>query len=268
MRGKVIDLDTIYNREKDSLPAVAAGDPVEIVGRYTDPMDLEIAGFLSSQFAYGKIEVFKRFLDEVFNRMGEGPRRFVESGDLSVLKGLYYRFQKEQEIIELFTVLRRIVEEFGSIGGMVDWFYRGDARKALWEARRYLLGTGDELLFFFPKPLKSSPLKRWMLYFRWMVRKDQIDQGLWNFMDKAQLTIPLDTHIFKIGRCMGWTEAKTPTWKAASEITDALRQYCPEDPLKYDLFLCHRVGIEGGCKGVRSDRCIERCLLHPERDGS
>jgi len=159
------------------------------------------------------------------------------------------------------VVLRQILFGFGSVGGMVGRFYEGDVRGALWASRRHLLGNADDLAFFFPKPLKSSPLKRWMLYLRWMVRKDEIDQGLWDFIDKAQLTISLDYSHIQDRRCMGWTSAKTPSWKAACEITDALRQYCPEDPLKYDLFLCHRVGIEGGCRGEKEVGCADRCIL-------
>jgi len=94
-----------------------------------------------------------------------------------------------------------------------------------------------------------------------MVRKDEIDVGLWDFIPKDRLIMPLDTHIFKIGRCFGWTQQKNPSWKAACEITDALRVFSPEDPLRYDFFLCQKVGIDGGCTGVRTSACINKCLL-------
>jgi uncharacterized protein (TIGR02757 family) len=234
---------------------------VEFLRRFHDPKDIEIAGFLASQFAYGRIEVFKKFLSGIFDRMGERPEKFIEEGDFSCLKGLYYRFHKDTEIISLFGMLKRITDEFGGLGGMVRGFYGGDLRETLWTARRYLLGEKQDLLFFFPKPLRSNPLKRWNLYFRWMVRKDDVDVGLWNFIDKATLTIPLDTHIFKIGRCLGWTNLNSPSWNAAREITDALKRFCPEDPLKYDLLLCHRVGIGAGCTGKRMPVCDDKCIL-------
>jgi uncharacterized protein (TIGR02757 family) len=267
-RKDTINLDAIYNREKQRLSRTAQGDPVEFLQRYRDPKDMEIAGFLASQFAYGRIDIFKRFLGELFDSMGESPGRFVEAGDFSRLRGLYYRFHKDGEIIDLFGVLRRVAQEYGGIGEMMRRFYRGDVREAIWSIRDHVMSAdGKKLLFFFPKRLKANPLKRWNLYLRWMVREDEIDVGLWDFIDRADLTIPLDTHIFKIGRCQGWTDQRSPSWKAAREITEALKEHCPEDPLKYDLFLCHHVGIDAGCSGRRTPACEQKCLLVKDQEG-
>lgn len=234
---------------------------MEFVHRYMRAEDKEIAGFFASQFAYGKIDVMKRFLKTLFDCMGESPETYIKQGDWSSLSGLYYRFQKSQEIIRLFEVLRTILVEYGSMGGMVAAYYEGDARQAVWRIRKEMLDNENELIFFFPKPLPASPLKRWNLYLRWMVRKDDIDQGLWTFMDKRDLVVPLDTHLFKIGRCLGWTERKNPSWNGAQDITKVLRRACPEDPLKYDFLLCHRVGIGAGCRGEKSEGCAGKCLL-------
>lgn len=229
--------------------------------RYKDNRDKEIVGFLASQFAYGKIDIFKKFLEDLFGRMGSSPCLFITKGDFTILKGLYYRFQKEEDIVLLFTVLRRIMNEFGGIGNMVKFYYEGDVRNALWKAREHLFGSSDKLTFFFPKPLRSNPMKRWNLYLRWMVRKDEIDAGLWEFIDKKDLIIPLDTHVFKIANCMGWIEYNIPSYKAASEITKTLKMFSPEDPLKYDFFLCHGVGIGAGCTGKRNPECENKCVL-------
>ncbi|OPY66000.1 MAG: hypothetical protein A4E63_02748 [Syntrophorhabdus sp. PtaU1.Bin050] len=245
-------------------------DPVEFLHRYTKIEDAEIAGFLGSQFAYGKIEVFKRFLTGLFETIGPSPSEFITRGDFAVFEGLYYRFQKTKDIIDLFGVLKIIVDRYGGIGRMVQRFYGGDMQTMLWQVRSELLGEDRRLTFFFPKPSGASPLKRWNLYLRWMVRKDEIDAGLWDFVPKDRLIIPLDTHIFKIGRCFGWTKQGSPSWKAACDITRVLREFSPEDPLKYDFFLCHRVGIGAGCKGTRTPECAKRCVLlvDSERDGN
>lgn len=235
---------------------------MEFLRRYRDDSDKEIAGFLASQFAYGKIGIFKKFLEDLFGRMGGNPCLFVTKGDFATLEGLYYRFQKEEDIVLLFTVLRRIMNEFGGIGNMLKFFYEGDVRSALWKAREHLFAGSDKLTFFFPKPLPSNPMKRWNLYLRWMVRKDEIDTGLWDFIDKKDLIIPLDTHIFKIANCMGWIECKAPSYKAAAGITNTLKTFSPEDPLKYDFFLCHGVGIGAGCTGRKTPRCVSECLVY------
>lgn len=194
--------------------------------------------------------------------MAEGPRRFVERGDFGHLKGLYYRFQKDSDIILLFESLRKIYGDFGGMGAMLKTYYQGDAREALWNVRQYLFHNSDVLTFFFPKPSPTNPLKRWNLYFRWMVRKDSIDRGLWDFIDSGDLVIPLDTHLFKIGKCLGWTERNSQSYAAALEITDVLKKLSPDDPLKYDFFLCHKIGIGAGCTGKQTTQCEKACLLY------
>jgi uncharacterized protein (TIGR02757 family) len=193
--------------------------------------------------------------------MGNSPSQFIMRGNFSSFEGLYYRFQKSDDIVYLFDILKRILENFGGMGPMLRHFYKGDTRGMLWQVRQELFRMDDRLTFFFPKPSHSNPMKRWNLYLRWMVRKDEIDVGLWDFIPKDRLVMPLDTHIFKIGRCFGWTKQKNPSWKAACEITHALKAFSPEDPLKYDFFLCQSVGIGGGCPGVRTQACNGKCLL-------
>ncbi len=186
----------------------------------------------------------------------------MDKGDFGHLKGLYYRFQKDSDVILLFDSLRKIYRDFGGLGAMLKTYYQGDTREALWKARQLIFHSNDALTFFFPKPSSTNPLKRWNLYLRWMVRKDAIDRGLWDFIDKADLVMPLDTHIFKIGRCLGWTERSSQSYSAALEITDVLKKLSPDDPLKYDFFLCHRIGIGAGCTGKKTSQCKKVCLLY------
>ncbi|HPU30729.1 MAG TPA: TIGR02757 family protein, partial [Syntrophorhabdaceae bacterium] len=257
-----MDIEKAYERAKKDLVLIKANDPVFFLDNYTDNKDIEIAGFLASQFAYGRIDVFKRFLKVLFERIGKGPYIFLKSGDFSSLSGLYYRFQKEADIIALLKILKGIIEDFGSIGGMVKTFYSKEIVATFNDIRRYLFNNSKDLTFFFPVPSPSNPMKRWNLFLRWMVRKDDIDKGLWDFIDKKALIVPLDTNLFKIGRCMGWTKAKAPSFKVALEITEALKNLCPEDPLKYDFFLCHKIGIALNCKGIKSQNCEGKCPLY------
>jgi uncharacterized protein (TIGR02757 family) len=206
------------------------------------------------------VQSVTRFLGDLFGRMVGGPFAFVSTGDLSSLSDLYYRFQKGADLVSLFRVLRAILARYGGVGKMIEHYYEGDFRQALWSARKDVIRGESDLIFFFPKMAPSSPLKRWNLYARWMVRRDEIDFGLWGFLDPGRLVVPLDANVFKIGRCHGWTGQKGQSWKAACEITDVLKRFCPEDPLRYDFLLCHVVGIGGGCTGLRDQRCSGRCF--------
>ncbi len=95
------------------------------------------------------------------------------------------------------------------------------------------------LKFMFPLPEKGSACKRANLFLRWMVRKDELDFGLWNDIPSGKLIIPVDTHIAKIARQLKLTSRKVVSWKMAEEITEKLKIYDPDDPVKYDFALCH-----------------------------
>ncbi len=70
--------------------------------------------------------------------------------------------------------------------------------------------------------------------------------GLWSFVPTRELVIPLDTHIYRIGRHLGWTERRTPGFRAALDITRSLARFDAEDPVKYD-FALSRLGILEDC---------------------
>ena len=239
-----------------------AVDPISFVHRYNIDEDREIAGFIASQFAYGKIDLFRGFLESLFRRMGDSPFRYIQKGDFRALRGLYYRFQDDGEIVCLLTVLRKVINVYGSLGELFRRLYAGSVRETVWRIRGTLGLQDDELVFFFPREKSTGPMKRWNLYLRWMVRKDDIDIGLWDFIDKRDLVVPLDTHVFKIGKCLQWTKKKNPSWSAAEEITGALRRIDALDPLKYDFFLCHRIGIAAKCRGARTKACADRCIVY------
>jgi len=89
----------------------------------------------------------------------------------------------------------------------------------------------------------AGALKRWMMFLRWMVRKDEIDMGLWKGVDRADLIMPLDTHTFKVGHRLGLLKRKSYDLQAAIELTQTLKKFDGKDPLKYD-FALYRLGQE------------------------
>jgi uncharacterized protein (TIGR02757 family) len=94
------------------------------------------------------------------------------------------------------------------------------------------------------------------MFLRWMVRPaDGIDLGLWKEVAPSKLIIPVDAHIQRISRFLGFTERKQADWKMAREITAALRVLDPDDPVKYDFSLCH-IGISEGCNGRKREECL------------
>jgi uncharacterized protein (TIGR02757 family) len=72
-----------------------------------------------------------------------------------------------------------------------------------------------------------------------MVRKDELDFGLWNEISPSKLIIPVDTHIARICKRLKLTKRKNVSWKMAEEITENLRKFDSTDPVKYDFAICH-----------------------------
>lgn len=96
--------------------------------------------------------------------------------------------------------------------------------------------------FMIPDPLKGSACKRMNLFLRWMIRKDQLDFGLWNEIPASKLVIPVDTHVAKICKQLKLTKKKNESWQMAEEITEHLKKFDAFDPVKYDFAICH-IGI-------------------------
>lgn len=263
-------LDRFY-REYD-FSARLSDDPIEILHRYQRKEDIEAAGFLAAAFAYGRVDLFKPVVERLLSLMGESPYDFMRRFDLRkhrrIFGGLKYRFNETEDIISLVDIVGRVLKTHGSIealfkahfresdltiaeglSGMVQEFLDADVKVVYGRS-----GKPPGLLQFFPSPEKGSTCKRMNLFLRWMIRDRDIDFGIWKDIPKNKLIIPLDTHIARISRCLGFTARKSQDWKMAVEITESLKKFDPEDPLKYDFALCHQ-GIAGLCRADRCGRC-------------
>ena len=56
-----------------------------------------------------------------------------------------------------------------------------------------------------------------------MVRRDEVDLGVWTRCSPAKLIVPLDTHVIRLGRCLRLTRYTSPGWRMAADITASLR---------------------------------------------
>ena len=104
--------------------------------------------------------------------------------------------------------------------------------------------TTSGLEFLIGKPQSNSPLKRWNMFLRWMVRKDSVDLGMWEGIRTSDLILPLDTHTFRVCQRLGILKRKSYDLKAALEASEFLRGLNPKDPIKYD-FALYRIGQLG-----------------------
>jgi len=253
-------------------------DPIEFPHRYSDPDDIEVAAFISSCFAYGRVDLFKPVIESILKPGAKHPAEFISNFSLKKdskhLKDISYRFNKEKDILCLIYIMSKAIKKDGSLKGL---FYRhfksghDDIRNALTGFVEFMTAIDTTPVYgknirppglkqLLPSPITGSACKRMNLFLRWVVRKKDIDFGIWDRISPSKLIIPLDTHIARISRCLGLSSRKSPDWKMAKEITDSLIKLDPGDPLKYDFALCHH-GISGLCKGIKFSQNCSDCSL-------
>jgi len=249
-------------------------DPLQLVRRYDDPLDAEVAGLLAAAFAYGRADIVVANVGAVLAKMRPSPYRYLASFDRSeALKrfaGFSHRFHKTRELVELLACIARAIETHGSLGALFKECYdendsdigpslerfvsvlRGEA-----ERRR---GRRRHIQYLLTSPNDGSACKRMNLYLRWMVRRTSPDLGLWTFVDPSKLVMPVDTHIHRIATFLGLNDRKSADWKAARAITDKLALFDESDPVRYDFALC-RLGILDLCSRKRRKENCDVCLL-------
>ncbi len=228
-------------------------DPLEFLHKYSDPRDIEISGLISSTFAFGNIKQIISILEKLHKIMGKSPYNYILKFDAEKQKkkfqGIYHRFFSTEDIITLFKVLHDIILVYGSIKYMfLMYYFESDdnlkssislfSENIEHRLKKYSALTHG-LKFMFPNPKNGSACKRINLFLRWMIRKDELDFGLWYEIPSEKLVIPIDTHIAKISTDLGLTRSKTVNWQMAEEITNNLKIFDKKDPIKYDFALCH-----------------------------
>lgn len=227
-------------------------DPIQFPHKYSDKKDIELVGFISSLFAYGNRKIFIKKLDELFGYMQNEPVNFIKNGDFSVIltNDFNYRFSKSKDIVELLRILSKL---YNSSKGLSELFYKGyecnDIISMMQTVVDYFYDNvenpvGQGFYHLLPNPQKQCAMKRMNMFLRWMVRKSDVDLGLWNFIPKCNLLMPLDVHVARLSREMQLIQNnKSNNIKAVKELTSNLRFFDKNDPVKYDFAIFGK-GIE------------------------
>ena len=241
-------------------------DPLQLVLRYTDPRDQEVAGLIAAAFAYGRADIIVSNIGAVLDKMTPSPHRYLRTFDAREatrrFAGFAHRFHKTPDLVALLAAIAQhesladlfkacYDESDADIGPSLSRF----VHRLLPAARRR-----PSLAYLLTDPNDGSACKRMNLYLRWMVRRTPPDLGIWDFVDPAKLVMPVDTHIHRIATFLGLNDRKSADWKAARALTDRLARFDPADPVRYDFALC-RLGILDLCSAKRRKENCDVCLL-------
>jgi uncharacterized protein (TIGR02757 family) len=266
-------------RARCDVEARLARDPVGTVHRYADPLDQEIVGLIAASIAFGNVSTIRAKLDDALGRLGPSPARTAddEKRTHAAMRGWIHRVFRGEDIARLAVGARAVQREAGTLGeafaheladakdvreALARWTARIRARGGLARSAAKSKRRGPAHLL--PDARGSSGSKRLLLYLRWMVRPaDGVDLGLWaGLVDASVLLCPVDTHIHKLSRNLGFTSRRDLSWKTTEEITRALARFDAADPVKYDFALCH-MGMLQRCPSRRDEARCDGCGVLP-----
>jgi uncharacterized protein (TIGR02757 family) len=260
-----------YNRKELIKP-----DPLQFIYKYDNPADMEIVGLLSAALAYGRVEQIQNDLNDLLGRIGDRPYKFVmnfTNKERVSIEDFKHRFNTGNDISDLLMLLKGVLAEHGSIEKYFLLGFNASDENTIIALMRFCDSLLDKyrmthkgkqskgLSFLLAGPSLGGAAKRLNLFLRWMVRSDDVDAGLWRSIDKSKLIVPVDVHIARLCRILGFHSHKNVSLKTAIEITRNFAKISPDDPVKYD-FALSRIGILEDCTGKRRDKC-EMCELLP-----
>jgi uncharacterized protein (TIGR02757 family) len=227
-------------------------DPLELLHKLKTDRDIEAGGLISAIYAYGNIKQIIRSQSKIFEATDYMPYDFIlnfKRNDEAKIKEIAHRFYSGNDTVWLFKALSSIYKEHGSLKDYFLSFYNNNEPNLKSSIERfsqslidYYNGKGvltHGIKFMFPLPSLGSACNRMNLFLRWMIRKDELDFGLWSEIPPNKLIIPVDTHIARICKGLKLTSFKNVSWKMAEEITQNLQKFDAEDPVKYDFAICH-----------------------------
>jgi len=201
--------------------------------------------FIVANIAWGKRTVILRDAERMLAKMGVSPYDYVmNEGYRSLGTANVHRTFFEPDLAYMLRGFRHIYTSHESMDAFVAQQGAGDADAPAWYAASLLQAAmraangGENNSRCIPSDLEHTALKRINMALRWLVRDDGIiDLGVWKCIKPRQLYIPLDVHVGNTARKLGLLRRAGNDRKAVEELTARLREFCPEDPVKYDFAL-------------------------------
>ncbi len=262
--------------ERYNCPAFIESDPIRIPHRFSKLQDIEIMGFWTAILAWGQrktiINSANRLIelmdgapyDFIINHLEKDRQRFLDfkhrtfqaTDTLYFLEFFqqHYRQHDSLEAAFLIDAGRQMPDTTRSLSSVqhlplaaavspLGGDGRGETTEpALLAFHEYFFSLPDapaRTRKHIPTPARKSTCKRLNMFLRWMVRNDNkgVDFGLWKKISPAQLLMPLDVHVDRVARRYGLLTREKSDWQAVLELTETLRQFDAEDPVKYDFAL-------------------------------
>jgi uncharacterized protein (TIGR02757 family) len=229
-------------------PSFIENDPIFIPHQFSRKQDIEISGFFAAVFAWGNRKAIINKSKELMHLLHNAPyefcinhsdadlaslehfrhRTFTYTDLLYFLEFLKFHYTNHDSLESAFTRGLKVTDENieNSLNGFYQYFF----------SLEYI---PDRTRKHIASPQRGSTCKRMNMFLRWMVRSDNkgVDFGIWKQISPAQLVCPIDLHVARVTRQFNILQRKQTDWDAAIELTNYLKTFDPEDPVRYDYAL-------------------------------
>lgn len=232
-----------YNRPDFIVP-----DPISIPHRFSKKQDIEIMGFWAATLAWGQRKTILNKCHELIALMDGAPYDFVlnhQENDLKRFLNFKHRTFNATDALYFLHFFQDYYRQHDSLETaflVPDLALQPTVELSLVAFHNRFCSLED----FPPRtrkhiatPARKSICKRLNMFLRWMVRRDDrgVDFGLWRQFSPAQLVMPCDVHVDRVARHLELIQRRQTDWQTALQLTEALRQFDPTDPVKYDFAL-------------------------------
>jgi uncharacterized protein (TIGR02757 family) len=186
----------------------------------------------------------------MFALLDPGPYSYVMNGARSNYRALkggpIHRTFFEYDLKYFCRGFKYCYEKYGSLEAVfASALSAGGSNDGIWDGialfrEAMARGNGGRFSKHIANPRSASACKRINLSLRWLVRREgPVDLGLWESIEPSALYMPLDLHVGRVARSLGLLDParKANDRKAVIALTENLRGFCPEDPVRYDLAL-------------------------------
>jgi len=221
-------------------------DPIQVPALFTTKENIEIAGFLAATLAWGQRPTIIRNALKLVALMKNDPIEFLlntPEDEWDIFQDFKHRTFNGTDCVYFLKSLKNIYQNHGGLEPVfADGFRnRGTIFSALIHFRKVFFELKHEHRTekHVSNVEKGAAAKRLNMYLRWLVRTDKtgVDFGLWKQIPASALMLPLDVHTGNVARKLGLLTRTQNDWQAVDEITAKLREFDPEDPIKYDFAL-------------------------------
>lgn len=244
-------LEGAYDRY--ARPEFILNDPIQIPKHFPDRKDAGTIGFITATIAWGQRRTIIDNAWKLVRAMDERPYEFIMNAgkeDLKTLDRFVHRTFNSIDLKQFIYSIRHLYEQYGEIeeafliNGEVGSMCEAISR---YKQRFFEIEHQPRTLKHVADPSKGSNAKRINMYLRWMVRSNDrgVDLGIWKKITPSDLMVPLDVHTGRIARELGLLKRKQDDWKAVEELTSALRELDPVDPIRFDIAL-FALGVNAG----------------------